>query len=161
MDERAPYLPKLATQLACSCGSLIGPHSLRRLISSQSCRLSSCGCAFSCNVRVNDLNQLPWASPYRQQFFLVYRVRESTNSRRSRVRSRPEPPLMASRRSAAKRISSRDDRHLRRPPPLRSLATKLAVPLRRHRSILLSPDRRPRRLPRQHPQLSFGPGRPL
>jgi hypothetical protein len=28
MDEAA-YLPKLATQLACSCGSLIGPHSLR------------------------------------------------------------------------------------------------------------------------------------
>ena len=27
MDE-TPYLPKLATQLACSCGSLIGPHSL-------------------------------------------------------------------------------------------------------------------------------------
>jgi hypothetical protein len=26
--DEPPYLPKLATQSACSCGSLIGPHSL-------------------------------------------------------------------------------------------------------------------------------------
>jgi hypothetical protein len=68
-------------------------------------------------------------------------VGESTGPRRSRARSRPEQRSTGSRRSAAKRIWSQDDPLGRRPPPLRPLATKLAVRLRPHRPALFARDR--------------------
>lgn len=70
-----------------------------------------------------------WCWHYHQRFFLVYRLRESTSWRRSLVRSRPEPRSTGSRGSAEKPIGSHDHPHRWRPPPLRLLSTKLAVPL--------------------------------
>jgi hypothetical protein len=82
-----------------------------------------------------------WHSTYRPWFLLVYCcLLEATSQQRSRTRRRPEPESTASRGSAAKSIWSRDDPHRRSPLPFRSLATKLAVPLRPHRPALFLPS---------------------